>query len=143
MSGLLQYSKVYQVRYEVAGCNSNNHTDCKVIKKLLHYSYSKARIASQPFLPPIFDNQTTNWSQLGHNPVAVNMSSLFKIEEHVLDCQHIREYARATSTSQEDVLKLSIKQYTPLENLKPKDGDVTIIGAHANGFPKVSRRLRI
>ncbi|CZS89889.1 related to host-specific AK-toxin Akt2 [Rhynchosporium agropyri] len=63
-------------------------------------------------------------------------SSNFQIKEHVIECQHIREYARATSTSQEDVLHLSVKQYTPLDNLQPQKGDVTIIGAHANGFPK-------
>ncbi|KAH7380852.1 prolyl aminopeptidase-like protein [Cadophora sp. MPI-SDFR-AT-0126] len=63
-------------------------------------------------------------------------SSVFKIKEHVVECQHIREYARATSTSQEAVLHLSVKQYTPLDNLQPQDGDVTIISAHANGFPK-------
>lgn len=65
------------------------------------------------------------------------MSSKFIVKEHVLESQHIREYARATSEAQEDVLKLAVKQYTPLDNLHPKEGDVTIIGAHANGFPKV------
>lgn len=67
-------------------------------------------------------------------------SSVFKIQEHALECQHIREYARATSESQEAVLHLAIKQYTPLDNLNPQEGDVTIIGAHANAFPKVNRR---
>jgi hypothetical protein len=38
---------------------------------------------------------------------------------------------------QEDVLYLAVKQYTPLSNPNPQSGDVTIIGAHANGFPKV------
>jgi hypothetical protein len=65
-------------------------------------------------------------------------SSIFKVEEHILECQHIREYARATALSQEDVLHLAIKQYIPFDNLEPKEGDITIIGAHANGFPKVS-----
>jgi len=63
-------------------------------------------------------------------------ASVFAVREHVLECQHIREYARATSHSQEDVLHLAIKQYTPLDNLQPSGGDVTIIAAHANGFPK-------
>lgn len=63
-------------------------------------------------------------------------SSVFQVKEHILECQHIREYARATADSQEAVLHLAIKQYIPLDNLHPKDGDVTIIGAHANGFPK-------
>lgn len=65
------------------------------------------------------------------------MTSSFEIKEHVLECQHIREYAKATSTFQEDVLYLSIKQYTPIDNPEPQEGDVTIIGGHANGFPKV------
>ncbi|RFU35408.1 Acting on peptide bonds (peptidase)/Acylglycerol lipase/Carboxylesterase, partial [Scytalidium lignicola] len=63
-------------------------------------------------------------------------SQVFQIKEHVLECQHIREYPRATAQSQEDTLYLSIKQYIPLDNPNPQDGDVTIIGAHANGFPK-------
>lgn len=64
-------------------------------------------------------------------------SSIFQIKEHTLECQHIREYARALANSQNDVLHMAIKQYTPLDNLEPHEGDVTIIGAHANGFPKV------
>jgi hypothetical protein len=64
--------------------------------------------------------------------------SAFNIKEHILEAQHIRHFARATNTSQEDVLRLAIKQYTPKDNLHPASGDVTIIGAHANGFPKVN-----
>ncbi|KAI9790288.1 MAG: hypothetical protein M1816_005313 [Peltula sp. TS41687] len=66
-------------------------------------------------------------------------SSLFHIQSHVIPCQHIREYPQATSNRQEDVLRLAIKQYTPLSNVNPQPGDVTIIGAHANGFPKNAR----
>ena len=62
---------------------------------------------------------------------------MFRVEEHVVPSQHIREYPRATAHEQEDVLNLAVKQYTPLNNLDPQPGDVTIIGAHANGFPKV------
>ena len=65
------------------------------------------------------------------------MSHLFKIEEHVVPCQHIREYRRATADTNEDVLQLHIKQYTPWTNLEPRSGDVTIIGGHGNGFVKV------
>jgi hypothetical protein len=64
---------------------------------------------------------------------------LFRVEKHVVPCQHIREYPRATVGEQEAVLHLAVKQYIPLDNLHPKPGDVTIIGAHANGFPKVLR----
>ncbi|KAI9698917.1 MAG: hypothetical protein M1836_003106 [Candelina mexicana] len=63
-------------------------------------------------------------------------SPVFIISEHIIPCEHIREYPRATSERQEDVLRLAVKQYTPLNNQHPKAGDVTIVGAHANGFPK-------
>jgi hypothetical protein len=56
-------------------------------------------------------------------------------------CQHIRGNSLATLKSQEDTLYLAVKQYTPLDNLQPTDGDLTIIGAHANAFPKVFLRL--
>jgi hypothetical protein len=67
--------------------------------------------------------------------------SLFKVQEHTLTTSHIREYPRATADHQDDELKLAIKQYTPFDNQDPKPGDVTIIGGHANGFPKVLRHL--
>lgn len=70
-------------------------------------------------------------------------SSTFKIIEHILEGQHIREYAEATAFKQEDVLRIAIKQYVPLENLDPQPGDVTIIGAHANGYPKVSESVHL
>lgn len=64
-------------------------------------------------------------------------NTFFRIQEHVLECQHIRSYPYGTRHEDEEVLHLAIKQYTPLSNPKPRKGDVTIIGAHANGFPKV------
>ncbi|WEW55734.1 hypothetical protein PRK78_001167 [Emydomyces testavorans] len=60
----------------------------------------------------------------------------FRVVEHVTPCQHIREYPHATSITQEETLYLSVKQYIPLDNPNPQPGDITIIGAHANGFPK-------
>ena len=63
--------------------------------------------------------------------------SLFKVQEHTLTTSHIREYPGSTAGSQDDELKLAVKQYTPRDNQDPKPGDVTIIGGHANGFPKV------
>lgn len=70
-------------------------------------------------------------------------SPLFRIKEHVVPCQHIRQYPHAIrgDREQEDVLHLSVKQYTPLSNLNPRSGDVTIIGGHANGFPKVTTSI--
>lgn len=66
------------------------------------------------------------------------MSTVFDIKEHVIDGQHIREYARATAHSQEEVLQLAVKQYIPKDNPHPKPGDITVIASHANGFVKVS-----
>lgn len=63
----------------------------------------------------------------------------FKIIEHQIPCQHIREYPSATLYAQEDVLHLSVKQYVPWDNLDPQPGDVTILAAHANGVPKVRK----
>ncbi|KAF2722630.1 hypothetical protein K431DRAFT_338003 [Polychaeton citri CBS 116435] len=63
-------------------------------------------------------------------------ASLFELHEHTIPTSHIREYPRATADDQEDVLQLAIKQYVPRDNNEPKTGDITIIGAHANGFPK-------
>lgn len=31
---------------------------------------------------------------------------------------------------------MQVKQYTPRDNLDPKPGDVTVVAAHALGFPK-------
>ncbi|KAL6361717.1 hypothetical protein LRP88_05192 [Fusarium phalaenopsidis] len=64
------------------------------------------------------------------------MSSLFDIKEHTIEASYIREYARATSHSQDEKLLLHVKQYIPKDNPNPKKGDVTLIGGHANGFPK-------
>ncbi|KAH7028642.1 Alpha/beta hydrolase family-domain-containing protein [Macrophomina phaseolina] len=60
----------------------------------------------------------------------------FEVKEHVIPCQHIRGYSRATAHKQEELLHLSVKQYIPHDNQNPQTGDVTIIGAHAQGFPK-------
>jgi len=65
----------------------------------------------------------------------------FSVTEHVIDGQYIREYPRAT-VSQDSRLKLAVKKYTPVENAHPQPGDVTIVGAHGGGFPKVRSRLR-
>lgn len=67
------------------------------------------------------------------------MSALhFIVKEHVLPCQYVREYPGATLDDQEDTLHLHIKQYKPKDPSHSQPGAATIIGAHANGFPKVS-----
>jgi hypothetical protein len=62
-------------------------------------------------------------------------SEFFRIDEHKIEASHIRGFPRATATSQDEVLHLAVKQYTALNSI-PKDGDITIIAAHANAFPK-------
>lgn len=64
-------------------------------------------------------------------------SQFFNVKEHILPCSYIREYPEATLDSQEDTLKLHIKQYIPLDRNALRPNAVTIIGTHANGFPKV------
>ncbi|KEF51205.1 uncharacterized protein A1O9_12708 [Exophiala aquamarina CBS 119918] len=62
--------------------------------------------------------------------------SAFHVVEHTVPGQHIREYPRGLSGSQDGVLKLAVNQYIPKDNLNPQAGDVTILGAHATGFVK-------
>ena len=62
--------------------------------------------------------------------------SIFKVHEHTIPCQYVREYPGATLENQEDDLLLHVKQYTPMDQSHSQPGAVTIIGAHANGFPK-------
>lgn len=62
-------------------------------------------------------------------------SQLFKCTEHVLPGQHIRNYSRATARSQNDILRVSVKQYCPLD-YEPRDGDATLLACPSNGFPK-------
>lgn len=66
------------------------------------------------------------------------MHQYFDIQSHALPSQYIREYPAATANSQEETLHIHLKQYTPLDRKGCPEGAVTIIAAHANGFPKVS-----
>jgi hypothetical protein len=68
-------------------------------------------------------------------------SSVFDIQEHTIQASHIREFPRATAVSQDATLLLHVKQYTPKHGGPARKGDITIIGAHANGFPKVRQFL--
>lgn len=64
------------------------------------------------------------------------MAFPFEVIEHTIPSQYIREWPRATAVSQDAILQLHIKQYRPIDNPHPRPGDITIIAAHANGFPK-------
>ncbi|CZT20709.1 related to host-specific AK-toxin Akt2 [Ramularia collo-cygni] len=63
-------------------------------------------------------------------------SSCFHIKTHITRTQHSRSRYAGTSPNQENNLKLCVKQYTPKNNPNPQDGDVTIIGAVADSYPK-------
>lgn len=63
--------------------------------------------------------------------------SHFRVVEHTIRCQNVRERAGAVFDGHQNDLRLAVKQYIPLDNPHPQEGDVTLIGAHANGFPKV------
>lgn len=68
---------------------------------------------------------------------------LFSIQEHVVPTCYIREYPGATANSQEEVLHLHVKQYTPLEVFDNALVQVTLVGTHAIGFPKVCCTARV
>ena len=76
--------------------------------------------------------------RLGQRSIVIRMASSFRVVQHIVKGCHTREYIAATTNGDADTPRLSVKQYIPLDNPTPKPGDVTIIGAHANGFPKVS-----
>ena len=63
-------------------------------------------------------------------------SSPYRIRQHVLPGQYIREYSAATAESQEDDLYLHINQYTPVQPVDAHSLNITIIGAPANGLTK-------
>ena len=69
--------------------------------------------------------------------------SYFSVYEHVVPCQYIREYPAAIMRDQEETLHMHVKQYTPKDRLRVTPSAVTIIGAHANAFPKVSLIVRL
>lgn len=67
----------------------------------------------------------------------MSSTDTFEIIEHQVPASYIREYPRALAHSQEDTLTLAVKQYKPTSNPDPLPKHaVTIIAAHANGFPK-------
>jgi hypothetical protein len=64
--------------------------------------------------------------------------SSFQVTEHVIPCQHIREYPNGIK-KKEGTLRLAVKQYQPLNNLEASLGSWTVLATHANGVPKVYR----
>lgn len=95
-----------------------------------NFSLYKVRLSFSPY-------RYTTLSFRRPNFVATMSTLNFRIKEHTVEGQYIREYRRALLESPEDTLYLSVKQYTPLDGSHRRPGAVTIIGAHANAFPKV------
>ena len=95
-----------------------------------NFSLYKVRLSFSPYI-------YTTLSFRRRNFVATMSTVNFRIKEHTVEGQYIREYRRALLESPEDTLYLSVKQYTPLDGSHRRPGAVTIIGAHANAFPKV------
>jgi len=62
--------------------------------------------------------------------------SHFNITSHTTRTQHSRDRPAGAERGRENDLRLHVNQYVPKTNPTPNPGDVTIIGAHANGFPK-------
>ncbi|KAK4580520.1 hypothetical protein LTR86_000723 [Recurvomyces mirabilis] len=60
----------------------------------------------------------------------------FVIKTYQFPGQHMREYAGATRSGEDDTLYLEANQYIPCSNPEPEAGDVTILALQAIGFPK-------
>lgn len=66
-------------------------------------------------------------------------ASRWKITSHVIPASHARGYARGSVDAFSDSqIRLAVKQYTPLNNLTPSRGDVTLIMSGGIGVPKES-----
>lgn len=63
-------------------------------------------------------------------------SSNFTIRTHTVRASHTRERPAATELGRDHDLRISLKQYIPRDNPIARPGDVTLIAAHANAFPK-------
>lgn len=62
-------------------------------------------------------------------------ASDFIVTEHRSPCSYIRQFPHGAKQDDAE-LQLAIKEYRP-RYIEPAEGAVTIVAAHANGFPKV------
>lgn len=65
-----------------------------------------------------------------------SISQHFRVVEHVTRCAHTRDRPAGVELGKDNDLRLSVKQYIPKNNPNPSTNDVTLIGAHANAFPR-------
>lgn len=79
--------------------------------------------------------RSTIKSRFSHLPLARHMSH-FTVHSHTTRTQHTRDRPAGAERGRHNDLRLHVNQYIPEDNNSPKAGDVTLIGAHANGFPK-------
>ena len=79
---------------------------------------------------------STPCQRLFHIQPQRRLMANFRVVEHVVRAQHTRDRHAGAERGRENELKVHVKQYIPNSNTTPKAGDVTIIGAQANGFPK-------
>lgn len=101
--------------------------------KLLSRQSRPLLCSAHPPQRSVFDPTT---SPTHHSGQFIKMAFPFEVIDHTITAQHIRQWPRATAASQEHALQLCIKQYKPIDNPEPQPGDVTVIGAQGNGFPK-------
>ncbi|KAI2916225.1 hypothetical protein CBS147343_10474 [Aspergillus niger] len=69
-----------------------------------------------------------------HEPIGLKLTKKGVYITDLGGCVYLRP--GAVKAGHESELRLAVKQYIPIDNPHPKEGDVTIIGAHANAFPK-------
>ncbi|KAG4443259.1 hypothetical protein IFR05_001302 [Cadophora sp. M221] len=60
--------------------------------------------------------------------------SPFIIKEHIVPCSHIRGDLTTTSDKEQEKWRMSVKQYVPVGNQEPGEGDITIVGGCGNGY---------
>lgn len=70
----------------------------------------------------------------------MSRSSPVLIKKHIITSSHIQE-SITTSSASDPTGRLGIKQYIPLNNIYPHEGDLTIIGGHENGYVKANKKL--
>jgi len=68
---------------------------------------------------------------------------IYRVINHRIEGQYIRQYPKATASSDIDSLWLDINQYVPVDNENPAPGDVTIIAANGIGFAKVCAKCEL
>ena len=95
--------------------------------------------------PANINNMNANWTLSARHTTrsgavqqfrSIQHMSNFTITPHTTRTQHTRDRPAGAERGRHNDLCLHVNQYVPKDNPSPKAGDVTLIGAHANGFPK-------